>query len=494
MKRFAVLIVVLLLVCFTVISDMMIAKRYVGDSLSSGTPDIPEENTSLTEKTDPFLEEATISPEESTSLPTEDTTIPEDTSLPEEETSVPEEHYPEKGIEGLRFLLLDNDSYGVSVESTAQREYYQIPSVYRNKPVTEILRNGFQNTTSLKFVMIPDSIKIIGDHAFSGCTSLEYVVFGKGSQLSHLESSAFSNCISLKSFSVPAKLRRIEKSTFYRCTALSSVTFFDNNHLERIEQFAFYECTSLKNVSLAQNTNLITIESHAFYRCIGLTSIEIPESVLIIENGALKGCDSLVSITLPFVGTDANKAWQGYFSDIFGGVEKVPKSLHSVVVTNATSVSSYAFEYCSDLTSIIFSDRTVRIDYAAFRDCERLQTVRLSSKMTKISENLFFYCSSLETIHVPENVTDIGENAFFNCIGLTSIVLPKGLKTVGESAFTGMENLSVYYGGTAEDWESIDFASENDALVFATRYYYSETPPDSEGNYWHYVNGVPAAW
>ena len=491
MKRFAVLTVVLLLVCFTVISDMMIARRFMGDSLESDTPDISEEHTSLWEESDPLLEESTISPEENTSFPTEDTTISEDTSLPEEATH-PEEHYPEKEIEGLRFLLLDNDSYGV--ESTAQREYYQIPSVYQGKPVTEILRNGFQNITNLQFVMIPDSIKTIGDYAFSGCTALEYVAFGKDSQLLYLERGAFSNCTSLKSFSVPAKLRRIEKSTFYRCTALSSVTFFDNNHLERIEEFAFYECTSLKNISLAQNTNLITIESHAFYHCTGLTSIEIPESVSVIENAALKGCDSLVSITLPFVGTDANRAWQGCFSDIFGGVEKVPQSLHSVVVTNATSVSSYAFEYCSDLTSVVFSDRTVQIDYAAFRDCERLQTVRLSSKMTKISEFLFFYCSSLVTIHVPENVTEIGENAFFNCIGLTSIVLPKGLKTVGESAFAGMENLSVYYGGNAEDWESIDFALENDALVFATRYYYSETPPDSEGNYWHYVNGVPAAW
>ena len=459
MKRFVVLIVVLLLVCVTVLFHMMIVKRYAGDSLASEPLDIPE-----------------------------------DTFLPEEETTVSEDNSPEKEIEGLHFLLLDNDSYGVSVENTTQREYFQIPSVYRGKPVTEILRNGFENAVNLKFVVIPDSIKIIGDHAFSGCTALEYVLFGRESQLILLERYAFSNCTSLKEFSVPAKLRRIEKSTFYKCSNLSSVTFFDNNNLECIEQFAFYECTSLKNIHLVQNINLITIESHAFYQCTSLTSIEIPESVLVIENAALRGCDSLISITLPFVGTDVNKPWQGYFSDIFGGEEKIPKSLRSVVVTNTTHVSSYAFQFCSNLTSIIFSDRTANIAAYAFRDCKSLKTVRLPNKMTKICEKLFFYCSSLVTIHVPENVTDIEDDAFFYCLSLKSIVLPKALKTVGESAFTGMENLSVYYGGTAEDWESIDFASGNDALIFATHYYYSETPPDSEGNYWHYVNGVPAVW
>ena len=34
----------------------------------------------------------------------------------------------------------------------------------------------------------------------------------------------------------------------------------------------------------------------------------------------------------------------------------------------------------------------------------------------------------------------------------------------------------------------------NAELVEATRYYYSETEPADDGNFWHYVDDVPAKW
>jgi hypothetical protein len=44
----------------------------------------------------------------------------------------------------------------------------------------------------------------------------------------------------------------------------------------------------------------------------------------------------------------------------------------------------------------------------------------------------------------------------------------------------------VYYKGTASEWAEISVGSYNDSLTYATRYYYSDTEPTSEGNYWHY--------
>ena len=58
-----------------------------------------------------------------------------------------------------------------------------------------------------------------------------------------------------------------------------------------------------------------------------------------------------------------------------------------------------------------------------------------------------------------------------------------------------MHIISVYYEGTAEEWAEISIASENYNLTNATRYYYSESQPTEEGNYWHYdENGKPVAW
>ena len=42
---------------------------------------------------------------------------------------------------------------------------------------------------------------------------------------------------------------------------------------------------------------------------------------------------------------------------------------------------------------------------------------------------------------------------------------------------------AVYYKGSEEDWSKIE---GNDELSGVTKYYYSETKPEAEGNYWHY--------
>ena len=63
---------------------------------------------------------------------------------------------------------------------------------------------------------------------------------------------------------------------------------------------------------------------------------------------------------------------------------------------------------------------------------------------------------------------------------------------------------TVYYGGTAEEWENIQFdivSTLSAPIKNATRYYYSETEPElnAEGtayddNYWHYVDGEVVVW
>jgi hypothetical protein len=63
---------------------------------------------------------------------------------------------------------------------------------------------------------------------------------------------------------------------------------------------------------------------------------------------------------------------------------------------------------------------------------------------------------------------------------------------------------SVYYVGNAASWTTLtgnidNISNGNDALVGlglnpATIYYYSETAPQSAGNYWHYVANTPTVW
>ena len=110
----------------------------------------------------------------------------------------------------------------------------------------------------------------------------------------------------------------------------------------------------------------------------------------------------------------------------------------------------------------------------------------------------FQYCKNLEGISIPDSVTKIGNNAFESCNELDLLVVGSGLKSVGSRSFSfgcfgGFSRL--YYRGTADTWKDISIGEDNDNFLYAKRYYYSETEPTAEGNYWYYdLNGEVQTW
>ena len=58
----------------------------------------------------------------------------------------------------------------------------------------------------------------------------------------------------------------------------------------------------------------------------------------------------------------------------------------------------------------------------AFDGCSNLTSITLPSSLTSIGEYAFQYCS-LTSITIPEGVTQIGEYAFSGCSNLTSVVI-----------------------------------------------------------------------
>lgn len=177
------------------------------------------------------------------------------------------------------------------------------------------------------------------------------------------------------------------------------------------------------------------------------TQLVVPDYVTSIQQGAFYGCNELVSLTIPFVGSSAAKTSQDSYQYPFGYI------FGQAPYLNATSTDQYYLgESSSSLTSTRYfipnSLKTVTITggnilYGAFYGCANLETINLPQTLTSIGENSFNGCSGLKNISIPSNVTTIAAYAFNNCNLLESVTFADDskLSSIDEGAFYGCGNL-----------------------------------------------------
>ena len=358
------------------------------------------------------------------------------------------------------FTLLSDDTYEVKAKDVNNiPAHVVIPSEYDNRAVTEIGWGAFSGSDNLRSIVIPNSIR-------------------------RISAVALAYCNGLTSVNIPDSVTLIDMNVFDRCYNLTSITVDENNAKYKDIEGNLYSKDGKTLIQYAigkSETSFIILDNvthigrDALAFSINLTTIVLPDSVISIGDYAFHGCDNLASV---------------------------------VIGEGVANIGKAAFYYCERLTNIevnennknykdidgnLYSkDGTVLIQYVMGNTAK---SFTVPDSITTIGDYALAHNYRLESFVVGNNVISIGERALYNTC-FSTIVIGGNVTFIGSDAFFACYYLtSVFYSGTVDGWKEVTIDVGNDYLLNATRYYYSEQHPTTEGNFWHYdENGEIAVW
>lgn len=339
--------------------------------------------------------------------------------------------------DGVLFIEGAGNMYDWSYTYRAPWHYVResITALKLDSGVTSIGDYAFFDLSMLVETELPDSLTSIGDDAFYGCYNLIYINIPEG--VASIGVRAFYDC-GLHQITIPESVTAIGGDAFYGAQFTTAGSIGSGCDYE----FGWTE----------------QIPNYAFERCSKLTSVNLPESITSIGTWAFAYCSSLISLTIP---------------------------------DGVTSIGSNAFSHCTNLNGIIIPDGVTSIDSGTFSGCTSLSGITIPDDVTAIGSSAFYGCTSLTSIIIPDGVTSIGKLAFSDCTGLVSVDVPKSVTTIADMAFSDCSSLAeVSYPGNAADWYSINFGSNNEALIEAAGFEVPDSGVCGDDLVWDLTEGT----
>ena len=179
--------------------------------------------------------------------------------------------------------LLENINLGNGVTEIGDYVFEScrgLTSVTIPDSVTTIGDNAFRECTGLTNVTIPDSVEFLGSGVFSRCTSLTSITVDKNNENYSSRDGVLFNKDQTTliqypagnqrdTYIIPDSVKSIGEYAFSGCTGLTSITIPDS--VTSIGIDAFDGCTGLTSITIPDSVT--NIGGAAFYGCKGLTDV-----------------------------------------------------------------------------------------------------------------------------------------------------------------------------------------------------------------------------
>ncbi|MBR3778440.1 MAG: leucine-rich repeat domain-containing protein [Clostridia bacterium] len=152
--------------------------------------------------------------------------------------------------------------------------------------ITRIGAMAFYDHKLIKSVSLPHTVNTVGTMAFAGCEGLTTVVMPK---VTHIESYAFSRCKSLDGVVLPESLKTLGDHAFYWCLSLSYIRI--PALVTELGRTVFGYCSALLRADIA--APVAQLPEWFFYGCDRLVSVTLPKEMSGIGDDAFTRCQSL---------------------------------------------------------------------------------------------------------------------------------------------------------------------------------------------------------
>lgn len=271
----------------------------------------------------------------------------------------------------------------------------------------KIIGNSAFSGTFIESITLPESVEVLGANAFNSCVYLEKVIMS--SNIQHIEQYTFSFCFNLKNIILPQKLQSIRNSAFFACQSLESITLpnslttigdgiDDNPNPESV----FHNCSALRSITIPQNVTYIG--NSAFSTCSSLSEVIILGQISSIERGTFSGCRKLESIVLP-----------ESLREIEHGAFAYCENISKVDVGSIASWCQVLFEKNDNNMYPPNSSNPISSGADLYVKGEKITDLIIPKGVKTVTNKAFYNCTSIKTLTVAEDILYIGAGAFSNC-------------------------------------------------------------------------------
>lgn len=364
---------------------------------------------------------------------------------------------PREMLAGCRLLAAIEIPRGVTrVETHCFRDCELLTEIELPATVTGMGREVFMGCKALAKVTACDDYRCGGAiDPFAGCPELRTFVVSEG--VTSLVEGSFNHMETVTELVLPASLREIGDGAISDCPALLTLRLPQG--LESIGMRAITDCPALDRVALPRSLN--RVGEGAMGSCERLQKITLPDGHpdLAVVNGAL--IDRRRHLLVCYPAGRPDKRWtvpEGVThigSLAFAGNRLLE---HLIVPESVTEIQRMAFQDSKLLRRVDLPGTLVRIGATAFMNCP-LESLTIPDSVRELG-GYALKGSGLRELVIPRSVTEIPMGLAEGCAELRRVTLHDGLTVVGQGAFAAcprLKHVDIPDGMTGKLYAFLDY-------------------------------------